>query len=208
MLRRRPTPVLAEVPSPRVGSRVGALTRSELQAFSGLATALRDSEAVLATGPARTAVAVGLATAATVQGRSAALLECDLAEPALAGALGVSPAPGLHEYLTGHAEPAQILQSLIPAGPAAGAATSPLVCVVAGAPSPSPGALLASERCRHAVARLRAGYELLVIAGPPLNPGAGLLDVAALADFTLLCGERTELPRRAPLADAGFVLVG
>jgi Mrp family chromosome partitioning ATPase len=208
MLRRRRKPVLAEVPPRRDGVRPGALSRSELEAFSALATALQSSDAVLAIGPKGRDVAVGLATTATVRGGSAALLECDLAEPTLASALGLSAAPGLREYLLGDAEPDQILQSLVSAGPAAGPATAPLVCVVAGAPCPSPGDLLASERCLHAVARLRAAYDLLVIAGPPLNPGIELLHLAELADVTLVCGAPAELPPRSPVPGAGFVVVG
>ena len=211
MLRRRLRhPVLAEVPAPSGESvRPGALGRAELEACSSLATALAGSRAVLATGAARSAVALGLAAAAVAEGRRVALLECDLAAPALAGTLGLSAAPGLHEYLRGDAEAAQILQSLVLAGPASGRAAEPLACIVAGEPEPAPAALLDSERCDHAVEKLRSAYDLLVIAGPPLTEDPdSLRALAAIADATLVCGGRAEIPRRLPVPVTGLVLVG
>jgi Mrp family chromosome partitioning ATPase len=161
----------------------------------------------LAIGPARSEVALGLATAVTVEGRRVALLEADLAAPELAGALGLSPGPGLHEYLLGEAEAPQILQALVLAGPASGRATEPLACVVAGEPGPASGPLLASDRCRHAIGRLRAAYDLLVIDGPELerNPD-GVRDLAGLADATIACGGRAEIPKRLPIPVAGRVI--
>jgi hypothetical protein len=208
MRRRSRHPVLAEVPGRRPGSRPGALTRDELEAFSALVEALADARAVLATGPAGSAVALGLAAVAAVRGRRAALVECALAEPVLAETLGISPAPGLHEYLCGEAEPAQILHPLVPAGPASGAAADHLSCIVAGSPAVEPAALLASERCRHAVAMLRRAYDLVVLDGPPLGGDASSLEaLTGDADITIICGGRRELSKRAPIAGAGLVVV-
>jgi Mrp family chromosome partitioning ATPase len=209
MLRRSRHPVLAEVPARRPGSRPGALTRPELEAFSRLAQGLVDAGTVLVTGPAGSGVALGLAAVAAIGGRRVALVECDLAEPILAETLGVSPAPGLHEYLRGEAEPGQILQALVPAGPASAGAREHLTCIVAGSAAAAPAGLLVSERCRHAVAMLRRAYELVVLDGPPLGGDAtGLEALAADADTTLVCARRRELPKRPPLAGARFVVVG
>ncbi len=208
MLGRRRT-VLAEVPPRRPGSRPGALTRVELEAFSRLADALGDARTVLTTGPAGSGVALGLAALATVRGRRVALVECDLAEPVLAETLGIAPRPGLHEYIRDEAKPGQILQALVPAGPASGGATEHLTCVVAGAAASAPATLLASERRRHAVAMLRRAYDLVVLDGPPLAGDASpLRALAADADATLLCGRRGELPRRPSFAGAKLVAVG
>jgi tyrosine-protein kinase len=210
MLRRRSKPpVLAEVPGRRGdGARPGAQGRAALQSYSRLARALDGVDAVCATGSARSPVAVGLATAATAAGRRVALLECDLAEPRLAAALGLSASPGLHEYLAGAAEPPLIVQPLVLAGPASGRATEPLACIVAGEPLSAPASMLASERCAHAVEKLRHAYDLLVLAGPPLDrePDA-LRAVAGLADAAIACGARRELPRRPPVALAGLAVV-
>jgi Mrp family chromosome partitioning ATPase len=211
MLRRRARqPVLARIPAPKSDTpRLGALGRAELDACSELATALAGSRAVLATGPARSAVALGLAAAATAVGRRVVLLECDLASPRLAGLLGLSATPGLREYLRGEAEAAQILQSLVLAGPASGRATEPLACIVAGEPEPEPAALLDSDRCIHATGKLRRAYDLLVIDGPPTGPGTGpLRALADQVDATIVCGEQGAVSKRLPIPVTGLVLFG
>jgi hypothetical protein len=210
MLRRRKPPVLARIPAPAgPAARLGALGRAGLEAYSGLATALAGSRVVLATGPARAEVALGLAAAATAQGRRVALLECDLASPALAGLLGLAAAPGLREYLREEAGATRILQPLVLAGPASGRATEPLACIVAGQPEPEPAALLDSDRCLHATGKLRRAYELLVISGPPAGPGPGpLRALADQVDTTISCGEKREVPKRLPIPFTGLVLTG
>ena len=211
MLRRRSKhSVLARVPAP-AGSAAhrGALGRGELDAYSGLVAALAGSRVVLTTGPARSEVALGLAAASTAAGHRVALLECDLASPSLAGLLGLSSAPGLHEYLRGEVDTAQILQPLVLAGPASGRAAEPLACIVAGEPAPEPAALLDSDRCIHATGKLRRAYDLLVVSGPPLGPGPGpLRALADQIDTTIVCGKKREIPKRFPIPIGGLVLSG
>lgn len=208
--RRRKQPVLAEIPRPDgTGTRLGALGRTELEAFSGLAAALGGSRSVMTTGPARSEVALGLAAAASAEGKRVALLECDLASPGLAALLGLSATPGLHEYLLGEVDAPQILQSLMLAGPASGGATESLTCIVAGETEAEPAALLDSDRCLHATGKLRRAYDLLVVAGPPVGPGHGpLRALADQVDAILACGERRQIPRRLPVPVAGLVLLG
>jgi hypothetical protein len=211
MLGRREKPrVLATIPAPAgPAGRLAALGRSQLAAYSGLMTAVGGSRAVLATGPARSEVALGLAAAATAAGRRVALLECDLASPALAGLLGLSAAPGLHEYLRGDVEAPRILQSLVLAGPASGRATEPLACIVAGEPEPEPAALLDSDRCIHATGKLRRAYDLLVVGGPAASPGTGpLRALADQVDAIVACGEKRGIPKRLAVPVSGLVLTG
>jgi tyrosine-protein kinase Etk/Wzc len=211
MLGRRGKPqVFAEVLASQGGSpRPGALGRAGLRAFADLAATPAGSGAMLLTGPAKSRVALGLAAAATAAGRRVALLECDLAAPTLAGKLGLSPQPGMHEYLSGDVEAAQILQPLVLAGPASGRATEPLTCIVAGEAEPTPVALLDSERCDHAIEKLRRAYDLLVIDGPALSEDPDALRaLAEHAGTTVVCGERREIPKRLPIPVTGLVLVG
>lgn len=211
MLRRRSkAPVLAEVPAlDGRGPRPGALGREALAAYTRLAVDLADAGSVLVTGPERSAAAIGIAAAALANGQRVALLECDIAEPSLADALGLSATPGLHEYLREDSSPPGILQSLVLAGPAAGRATEPLAVIVAGEPEPKPVALIDSDACDHAIQRLRKAYELLVIAGPGLDEDPdSLRALAEHAGTALLAGGRSDVPRRLPLEVAGVVLVG
>jgi succinoglycan biosynthesis transport protein ExoP len=211
MLRRRSkAPLLAEIPLPQgSSSRSGALGRGELGAYSGLVGSLAGTPLALLTGPAKTEVAIGLAAAATAAGRRVALLECDLASPALAATLGLELEPGFGDYLRGEAKAERILQPLVLAGPASGQATDPLVCIVAGRSAPPPSQLLDSDRCKLAIERLARAYDLLIIDGPSLaeDPSA-LAALAECAATTILCAERTKIPRRPSPAIKGIVVLG
>lgn len=193
--------VLAEIaaPSPS-GVRAGALRRRDHDAFDGLLSGLDGAGSVLVTGTAGAmqAGAIALAGTAAAAGTRTALLECELADPRLAGELGLAAAPGLHEYLRQEVDPSRILQPLALAGPGTERATEPLVCVVAGRPSADGPALLASAGLRQALGRLRSVYELVVVCGPSLRGEAGQLQgVAAQADAALACVGRSEARGRS-----------
>jgi hypothetical protein len=208
--RRRKPPVLAEVPLRQAGGgRRGALGHAELEALAWLSNSVVEAGAVFVTGPARSAIALGLATVTTAQGKRVALLECDLADPSLAALLNLREVPGLHEYLREEAGRAEILQPLTLAGPASRRATEPLVCIVAGAAEPEPVSLLDSERCDKAIQELRRAYDLLVIDGPGLGEDAHSLQaLSEHAGATIVCGERRRLPRKLPVEVTGLVLTG
>jgi Mrp family chromosome partitioning ATPase len=200
--------VLAEIParsSPDL--RTGTLRRADLEAYGRLLEELRGTRTVLmtGTGAARQEVAAGLAAAAAAAGTRTALLECDLVEPGLADALGLARAPGLHEYLGGAVEAEGILKPVALAGPGSAKATEPLVCVVAGRPSAEGPRLFASDAFARALANLRAAYDLLVIAGPPLRDEYSLRPLLVLADSTIACLGPAE-SRSLPISANGLVI--
>jgi Mrp family chromosome partitioning ATPase len=204
--------VLGEIPSPGATAlRAGTLRRCDQEAFGRLLEELGDVRTVLVTGDqarGQTA-AVGLAAAAAAAGARTALLECDLAEPTLAEALGLATVPGLREHLRGEVEPSRILKPVALAGPGSAAALEPLVCVVAGRPAVDAKTLLESEAFSRATENLRDAYELVVLAGPP--PGAGdrsMEAVAAQADATLVCVGRSERVPDLPVPVTGVVVQG
>jgi polysaccharide biosynthesis transport protein len=208
MLGRRGRPqVIAELPAPAQGKAASAaLNAAALEMLTGLLGELGDARAVLSTGgEGKSALALGLATAAVAAGRHAVLVECDLAAPSLARRVGLEPAPGLHEYLGLKAEAWQILQPLVLAGPGSAAARTPLACVVGGRPTADGLALLDSEGFAHAIGKLRSAYELVVVDGPPLGDPS-LLAVAPFADRTLAAAARADLPRKPPVRIDGVVL--
>jgi Mrp family chromosome partitioning ATPase len=201
--------VLAEIPArPAQQLRPAALRRCDLEAFEGLARQLAGAGSVLLTGsrPGAPAAAIGLATAAAVAGTRTALVECDLADPRLADALGLANAPGLHEYLLGRAGVEEVLSPVVLAGPASGAAEEPLVCVVAGRPAADAPRLLASEAFAGALAGLRQAYELLVLAAPRLDEWESLGPLLSQADATVACIGRAEAGRGLPFAVTGAVI--
>lgn len=218
-LRRRKVPVLGPPAGPPFAARRGRLRRGELHAYGSLLSELDGQGVVLVTGePAsKGSVAIAIATAASAAGSRAALVECDLANPRLAGSLELAPAPGLHEYLRWDAEASQVLQALVLAGPGSAAAEEPLVCVVAGEPTSSGSVLLSAESFRHAVERLRSAYELLVLCAPPLEEAALVELVAEHSDAALAAVSRPAASgrrgrrlkramRRLPVAKVGLVL--
>jgi Mrp family chromosome partitioning ATPase len=201
--------VLAEIParsSPEL--RAGSLRRSDLEAYGGLLETLKGARCVLATGnvPAtRRSVAVGLSATAAARGSRVALIECGLADPGLADALGLAAAPGLHEHLRGAADSEAILKPVVLAGPGAVGATEPLVCVVAGRPAADGPRLLSTAAFARALAGLRAAYELLVVDGPSLSEESSLRAVLPLADSTIACLGPSE-PRSLPISVGGLVI--
>jgi Mrp family chromosome partitioning ATPase len=200
---------LGEIPAPAASPlRPGTLRRSDQQAFERLLAQLNGVGVAMVTGERqhKRAASAGLASAAAASGRRTALLECDLAEPTLAGDLGVAVAPGLREYLRDEVEATRILRSLVLAGPGLASAREPLVCVVAGRRDEDGEALLASDGFRQAIAGLRDAHELVVVEGPPSSaaPGA-LLAAAGRADATLLClGSGEDVPA-LPVELAGVI---
>jgi Mrp family chromosome partitioning ATPase len=218
---RRKLPVLAEIAGPAPGeTRAWSLRRADLEALAKLQRGLEEHRAVLVCGGEGLAAAVALAGAASAVGRRTALLECDLARPRLAAELGLAPAPGLHEYLRWEATAAEILQPLVLAGPAAGGASQPLVCMVAGRRAADPAMLIALESFRHALAKLRAAYDLVVLVGPALDYSYGSLEVIAAQADTLLAAvspaaasgrsgrELRAALRKLPVEARGAIVVG
>lgn len=206
--RGRRQRVLAELAAAQQSAvRPGALGGEEIEAYAGLARELAGTRVVLLIGPARSRVAIGLAAVAVADGRRTALVEADLTQPSLAAALGLEPAPGLHEHLRGEVGTQEVLQPLVLAGPGSGRATEPLVCVVAGAPGPAE--LLDTERCRAALDGLQASYERVVVVGTPLDADRlALIALAEAVDATLACGSRRELRGKLPIPVSGLVTVG
>jgi Mrp family chromosome partitioning ATPase len=218
---RRKLPVLAEISGLVPGqARVWSLRRADLEALTELQAGLEDHRAVLVGGDGGLAGAIALAGAASAAGRRTALVECDLARPRLAVELGLGPGPGLHEYLRWEASAAEILQPLVLAGPAARGATDHLVCVVAGRPAADAATLVNLESFRHALAKLRGAYELVVLAGPALDSGDDALTaVAAGADVLVAAVPPSAVSgragrdlratlRRLPVEARGAILLG
>lgn len=218
-------PVLAEMSgSGPANARAGAagpprIRREDFEAFSALPAALAgqlgaEPGVVLVTGDGdgKCAAGVCLAAAAAVAGRRTALLECDLAAPALAASLGLEPAPGLSEYLRREARAGDILQKVDLAGPAVpdGSAGARLVAVAAGAPVADGADPLAAADFGHAIAKLRGAYELVVVDGPPVAAGTTALEhAAAHADATLACVNRSSASgRRARELEATLFALG
>jgi Mrp family chromosome partitioning ATPase len=186
MLRGRTRlPLLAEIAGPAPGAAAWSLRRGDFERLGEALPQLESHRVVLVTGEgAEPAVAaVGLAAAASASGRRTILVDCGLTQPRLAAQIGLAATPGLHEYLRWEAEPADVLQPIVLAGPAAGGLTGPLVCVSAGRPATKAETLLSLQSFSHMVGKVREAYELVLLLSPPVlgQPGP-CLAAAAQAD--------------------------
>jgi Mrp family chromosome partitioning ATPase len=179
--RRARLPVLAEIGAAPDGSRVWSLRRTEMEQLEAALPTLTAQQVLFVSGegPEPLRAAVALAASAAAGGRRTALLECDVVSPRLAAALGLAPEPGLHEYLRWEAEPPQLLQPVALGGSAAAGAAAPLICIVAGRPASNPTTLFGLQSFAHMCAKLRAAYDLLVLAGPPAFSEAAAAAAAA-----------------------------
>jgi Mrp family chromosome partitioning ATPase len=189
--------VLAEIGPPASSDgQAWGLRRNDLEALGAVREEVNGTRVVLVTGEeaARATVAVALAGVAAAAGTSTVLVECDFERPRLAAALGLAETPGLHEYLRWEATPADIVQPLTPAGPAAPDSAA-LACVCAGRPSGAARALLGLGSFRHMTAKLRDAYGLVVLLGPPLEGAGGALGLAAEASDGTIAA-LTETPTR------------
>ncbi len=214
-------PVLAEIAGPAPGeSRAWSLRRADLEPLVRLQSTLSAHLVALVEGDERASAASALAASAASCGRRTVLVECDLDRPGLAADLGLAPTPGLHEYLRWEATAAEILQPLVLAGPAAAGASVPLIVIAAGRPAADAGTLVGLESFRHAIAKLRRAYDLVVVVGPGVDAADGALStVAAQADAVLAAaspaattgragrGLRSAL-RRLPAPVRGTIVVG
>jgi Mrp family chromosome partitioning ATPase len=197
MFGRAPRPpLLARVPL-RGGQNEtpGTLDRESLDAMLKLWSEIGPGVVLITGGVERSELAVGLAAAAAAAGRKGALIECDLANPQLANRLGLDPAPGFGEYLAHEAEAPEILQAAILAGPGSTLAAAPLVCIVAGGPTALGPVLLASDSFSHAIEKLRAAYDVVVLDGPAMDDESSLQAAAMRVDRVVACCSRSAVPR-------------
>jgi Mrp family chromosome partitioning ATPase len=198
-------PVIAEIGAPASSNgRAWGLRRVDLEALRGVLAQVGDRRVVLVTGeevPAAT-LAVALAGVGAAAGTATALIECDVERPRIAADLGLSPAPGLHEYLRWEVTPADIVQPLVLAGSASAPGAGPLACVCAGRPSRDARTLLGLGSFHHMTTKLRDAYELVVLLGPPLEGAGGALSSTAGEADCVLIALSARPDRRAAKANA------
>jgi Mrp family chromosome partitioning ATPase len=166
--RRARLPVLAEISAPPPEARAWSLRRGDYTSLGEVVPRLTERRVVQVAGEGEVpvVVAIALAAAAAAANRRTIVVDCDLARPRLVAHLGLASAPGLHEYLRWEAEPADVLQPVALAGPAAAGTIEPLVCVCGGRPATKAETLLGLQSFAHMVEKLRTAYQLVLLVGP------------------------------------------
>jgi Mrp family chromosome partitioning ATPase len=210
-------PVLAQISGPAEG-RAWALKRDDFASLERVLPRLAQHRVVLVAGEgeAPAIAAIAAAAAAATSGRRTMLVDCDLAQPRLAAHIGLDPAPGVHEYLRWEAEPADVLQPVALAGPAASGAGEPLVCVCGGRPATKAETLLGLQSFSHMIGKLRGAYELVLALSPPVEAEAGSCLAVARQTDAVLAGLWAEAKdrqlratiRRLPAPALGAISIG
>ena len=152
------------------------------------------SSAVAAEG--KSTLAANLAVTLAEAGHRVTLVEADLRHPRIAGYLGLVDGAGLTSVLSGAADLDDVLQTY---------RDGKLTVLPAGSVPPNPSELLASDRLRTLVGRLRAANDFVIVDTPPLLLVADGTAVAAAMDGVLL-SVRTGKTRREELEQAVALL--
>lgn len=134
----------------------------------------------------KTATAANLAVVLAQLGRRVLLLDTDLRKPRLHKVFGVSNRAGLVTYLTTGSD-----QGIVHRTEVGG-----LFVVPSGPIPPNPSELLASERMRELVERLRGSFDFVVFDTPPTLAVTDSTLVGSLADGVILCVRSAQVDRR------------
>ena len=143
----------------------------------------------------KSTVAACLAVANAQAGRRTLLVECDLRRPVLASRFGIKTSPGLTDYLTGNAEPHEILQPIAGFRPTNGngngkacphESLQPRLHHV-GTYVPRPAELLASDRFRTFLDEVSQVYDSVILDTAPLLPVADTLSIIPDVATLLVC---------------------
>jgi len=200
-------PILSRVPVSAFGyaglarSSNLVMLDSDFEAFRGLRmnlAALSGSppRSVLVTSAVeeegKSTVSMGLASAAALAEQRVLLVECDLRRPVFARRLGLQDSPGLTDYLSGRAGPADILQTVPLRNPAtlndrSDDAVASLVAIAAGTSVPNPAELLVGARFRSFLEKVSRAYDLVVLDSPPALAVVDPVELASVVDGIIVC---------------------
>jgi succinoglycan biosynthesis transport protein ExoP len=131
-----------------------------------------------APGEGKTTVALSLARAYALSGRSTLLIDCDLRKPSVHRQLGLDPSNGLIDYLSHGKRPAPGIDTFMTMDHGSGAQV-----IVGSRRSDVPTDELVSSRTfARLVDAARQNFDIVIIDTPPLGPVVDGLYLAPLAD--------------------------
>jgi Mrp family chromosome partitioning ATPase len=124
----------------------------------------------------------------------------------LASRLGIAPAPGLSDYLAGHAEPAEILRTVKltdppvlngagPGGQTSATIGHSVVCIPAGTPTPHAAELLGSDRLKAFLDQVTEIYDAVILDSSPLLPVADARELLPHVDGLIVCARELQTTR-------------
>ena len=164
----------------------------------------------------KSTVAAGYAYVAAAAGRRTLLVDCDFRKPVLSDRFGLSPTPGLHDYLVGEATREEIIR-FVEVHRADG--DHMLNVIPAGRQLYDPAEMIGSEAFRRFVDEVSSFYDLVVFDSAPLLPVSDTLQLILHVDAVLLCARLEQTTRnqlraakealdRLPPRPSGVVVTG
>ena len=160
----------------------------------------------------KSTVAAGLARASALAGKQVLLVECDLRRPVFAKRYGLPGSPGLSDWASGNAKPAEVLrqtpsshlQGTNGKGPTSRGShpgtPRPVNLIPAGTWTPLPTELLGSERFSSFLRQVQDVYDLVILDCAPLLPVGDTLELIPLVDAAIICVRLRQTTREEAVA--------
>lgn len=120
-------------------------------------------------------------------GKNTLIIDCDLHDPTMHEIFGTSPRPGLVNALVEKRDLHEVSQTMLPH----------LELLAAGPMTPDPAELLTSQQFAELIARVRRGYDYVLLDAPAVNVFSDPAILAPQADGVLLVLDSRETRREA-----------
>lgn len=169
-----------------------AITRSTGQAESERSAGVAIMVTSSIPNEGKTTVALSLARAYALSGRSTLLVDCDLRKPGLHRLLGLEPSDGLVDYLSNR-KPVGDFQSFVIEDPGSG-----LQIILGSRRSDVPtDQFVAGKAFSVLVAAARRNFDVVVLDAPPVGPVVDALYMAGLCDVIAYIIKWSDTPQQA-----------
>lgn len=120
--------------------------------------------------------------------RRVIIVEADLRKPSLQQMFGLTPGPGLSDYLAGAADLQQVMRTL---------PDHHLTVIPAGTTPGNPAELLGSTAMRRLLDQLRTSFDRVILDTPPVLPLADVAILAPMVDGALMVVRAGYTPKPA-----------
>lgn len=139
-------------------------------------------------GEGKTLTSIQLAANMASTGRKKVLLlDMDLRKSSIAEELGMASSPGLSEFLTGYAPTEKIIRN---------SAVPGLSVLLGGKTLSSPADMLAGEKFRTLLRKLREEFDLVVLDTPPILPVPDAVTISEQVDAFILLFRFSHTPHK------------
>lgn len=129
-------------------------------------------------GEGKSYISTNLAAALALLGKKTVLVGMDIRKPQLANYLGISPTPGLTQYLSNEQMP--LSEVLRPYDAVPG-----MDIIVAGPIPPNPGELMTSPRIAELISQLRESFDYIILDTAPVGMVSDSFNLTKYCDATV-----------------------